>query len=346
MFSKIKSAALIATLLTTIFSSCSVDDSSNTSSNGPNGVWTQYRGNHERTGFSPSSAPNKMPVDITEDSFSFGSGAGVGPDGSPIIVDGILYMSFIDWQGYTDLGAFDLESGENIWYYSLESSIMPPAESKGILYFASDDEVIALDAKKGSEIWKTTIPWEISNQGVGSSSVTIYNELVLISNVALDARTGELMWYYDSSLKANSSSVHSTTWSYGPTAANGLVYYSGRERFADYSQNEYIYAVDVNTGEEVWRQKVQNREWSRTSIIAFSDNKLYFTTNENHNHYRYALNASTGEIVWKIKAEGRTSNRILFSSGLWNGIYKFLPWIVCCRPRYWSRIMAFWRVWY
>lgn len=302
-----KKITILLPVLIILFSSCSVDNSDSTTSGSLKGVWAEYRGGHERTGFSQSSAPTTIPTNIADD---FNSTIGVGADGSPIIANGIIYMSFIDWQGHTSLKAFDLKNGNKIWSYSLEfSSIMPPAISDGILYFAStDEEVIALDANNGSEIWKTSISWqEYSPMSFGSSSPTIYNGVLLVSNVALNSMTGELLWKYDCSLNANPNSVHSTTWSYGPTASNGLVYYSGHEQFANYEQNEFIYAVDVKTGQEVWRQQVQNRDWSRTSLIAFSDNKLYFTTNESHNHYRYALNASTGEIVWKIEADGRTN---------------------------------------
>jgi len=64
------------------------NDSNNSGS--VNGVWAEYRGSHERTGFSQSSAPSAMPTDITNEGdfyFDFEFTAGFGPDGSPIIAN-------------------------------------------------------------------------------------------------------------------------------------------------------------------------------------------------------------------------------------------------------------------
>ena len=142
---------------------------------------------------------------------------------------------------------------------------------------------------------------------IGYSSPTIYNEVLLVNSVALNARTGELLWKYDSDLYANPNSIFSKTMSYGPTVSNNLVFYSGYERFDNGEQNEYIFAVNINSGQEVWRQQIDNASNEWTSIIATSNNTLFFTSNQGGNHYRYALKASTGEVVWKIKSDGSTS---------------------------------------
>lgn len=293
---------IIYLILLTFLFSCSSDDSGSSNNDNSYSDWNQYRGSNSKIGFSSSSAPSETPIDLTDGDYFLDIAANEQVTGSPIIDNGKLYITIGSIGGGEDLSAFNLNNGDLIWSYSLENYILPPTIKDGVIFFASsnDNEVIALNSNDGSEVW-------ITNVSIGSSSPTYQNGILLVDNVALDANTGQVLWQFDGSVDASPDSVESTAYSFGPSTYNNLVYYSGFERFSNYQTNEFIYAVNINSGEEVWRQNIDNQEYGgKTSIIAISENTLFFTTRDGNPYYRYALNATTGEEIWKLENSNYT----------------------------------------
>jgi outer membrane protein assembly factor BamB len=76
----------------------------------------------------------------------------------------------------------------------------------------------------------------------------------------------------------------------------GIVYLVGYGRSQN-RYNSYIHAVNVNTGEEMWKREIEGG----ASEIAISNDTLYFYNGGSRDSpgYRYALNAISGIEIWK-----------------------------------------------
>lgn len=284
---------IIYLIVLTFLFNCSSDNSDSSNNNGSYSDWKQYRGSN-KMGFSSSSAPSETPTDIADSvdyDFYLEISSNEGVTGSPIIANGKLYITIGVIGGGENLSAFNLNNGELIWSFSLEDYILPPTINDGILYFAysNDNEVIALNSNDGSEIWRT-------NVSIYSSSPTYHNGILLVDNSALDANTGEVLWQFDGSENASPNAVYTKARSYSPSVSNNLVYLSGYEQLDNFQTNKFIYAINIETGEEVWRQQIGNGS-GFLSIIPISNNTLFFTTGNQLN----ALNATTGEEIWSLE---------------------------------------------
>lgn len=316
--------AILLFAISVSLTSCSSDDDGGSNNGNSYNDWNQYRGSISKSGFSSSSAPSETPIDLTDGDF-LNTSANEGVTGSPIIANGKLYIVTSVIGGGENLSAFNLNNGDLIWRYSLGANILPPTVNDGMIYFASssDNEVIALSSNDGSEIWRT-------NVSIGSSSPTFQNGILFVDNVALDTNTGQVLWQFDASINGSPNATLLGAGSYSPSINNDLVFYSGQEQFPDYSRKEFIYAVNINTGNEVWRFEIDNIEWTQTSIIPISDNILYFNTNNSTNSYRYAVDATTGEEIWKLENSTYTHNESSPAIGygkviinMYGGLYAF-----------------------
>jgi outer membrane protein assembly factor BamB len=67
--------------------------------------------------------------------------------------------------------------------------------------------------------------------------------------------------------------------------------------------NHNLYAVDANTGKEVWRFRTQERIGASAPV--HHNGRIFFGS---HDYNFYALDAKTGELLWKFKMEGSTTS--------------------------------------
>ena len=91
-----------------------------------------------------------------------------------------------------------------------------------------------------------------------------------------------------------------------PTVANGIVFF-GSSSFG--TSDNYMYAVDINTGEEKWKFKTANYIASSPTV----SNGLVFFGSYN---YLYAVDAKTGQEEWKFKTEEIPTSSPVVSNGL------------------------------
>ena len=144
-----------------------------------------------------------------------------------------------------------------VWSYSTgvtEGHQSPPMVNDGIMYVSTpQNQVIALDAETGAEIWRYVreIPEDLfqlhpTNRGVALYGDKVYMSTVDAGVVALDAKTGEVVW--DVFIGDWRDGYYSTL---SLLAARGKIIsgVSGGE----YGIRGYAVALDAETGAEAWK---------------------------------------------------------------------------------------------
>lgn len=160
---------------------------------------------------------------------------------SPTVVEGVVY--FGDWYGW--VYALDSQNGQVIWHYSTGDAVVPsPTVVDGVVYIGSKSPCLfALDSQTGQKKWCFSYP--ISTPWV-ESSARVENGVVYVGSAAwkrlnvLDAATGQLKWYFSTKGYPFCS----------PAVESGVVYIG--------ATNDYFYAVDAETGEEIWKVETGN----------------------------------------------------------------------------------------
>lgn len=144
-----------------------------------------------------------------------------------------------------------------VWSYSTgvtEGHQAPPMVNDGMMFVSTpQNQVIALDAKTGTEIWRYVreLPEDLfqlhpTNRGVALYGDKVYMATVDSGVVALDAKTGEVVW--DVMVGDYTDGYYSTL---SLLVARGKVVtgVSGGE----YGIRGYVVALDAETGAEAWK---------------------------------------------------------------------------------------------
>jgi outer membrane protein assembly factor BamB len=155
-----------------------------------------------------------------------------------------------------------------------------PLIHDSVLYFGCcNQNVYAVDARKGEEIWRFK-----TNGPIFDSSPTISDGILYIGSYdhnlyAIDAAKGKLIWKFQTSDKIVSS----------PIVENGIVYFGSRDNF--------LYAVDANEGRLLWKF----RTFAEITSTPAAHGGSVFIGSYDHNFY--ALDALTGRLKWKFRTE-------------------------------------------
>ncbi|MDJ0935599.1 MAG: PQQ-dependent dehydrogenase, methanol/ethanol family [Kiloniellales bacterium] len=144
-----------------------------------------------------------------------------------------------------------------VWSFSTgvtEGHQAPPMVNDGMMFVSTpQNQVIALDAATGTEIWRYVreLPEDLTqlhptNRGVALYGDKVYMATVDAGVVALDAKTGEVVW--DKIVGDYTEGFYSTL---SLLAARGKIVtgMSGGE----YGIRGYIVALDAETGAEAWK---------------------------------------------------------------------------------------------
>ena len=227
---------------------------------------------------------------------------------SPVWSEGVLYFGSDD----NNLYAVDAESGRQKWKYATQGPVpSSPAIAGGMVYFASyDGKFYALNAETGRLKWKFTTAGERRFEAKGIHGLQPKNQTIpdpwdvyLSSPVvvdgavyfgsgdgniyALDARSGELRWKFQTG-----DVVHSS-----PAYDSGTLYAG--------SWDSYLYAVDAATGHEKWRFKggddplTHNQVGFQSSPVV-SGGLVYSGCRDSN---VYAIDAATGKEKWRFNNE-------------------------------------------
>jgi len=261
---------------------------------------------------------------------------------NPIVYNGTMYVQ----DGWTRITALDAGSGKTLWQFDPEVGLNVAGNGTdmrsigmgdGMIFTGAYGTVYGLNAATGAQVWATQIVNPVGGGGIDTSPV-YYKGLVLIGTtggdwggaceaVAIDAKTGKVVWHY-SSIPSNPKAYGWNTWpsnryyfgggaiwdmpSVDPTLGlvyfgvgqplpfNGLINGAGEELGTD-----GVYAFNAMTGKFAWfYQEVHHDIWDYDGMqtplvetITLGGKKVDVIDHINKDAYNYVLNATTGKPV-------------------------------------------------
>ncbi len=270
------------------------------------GNWLSHGRTYGEQRFSPLAQINKQSIENLELAWSYDLYTTRGTEATPIVVDGIMYMT----GPWSLVYAVDAKTGEEIWSYDPE---VPGAWGRkgccdvvnrgvavyeGAVYVASfDGYLIALNAETGKEIWKVNTLIDRERPYTITAAPRVANGRVFIGNggaefgvrgyvSAYNSKTGELDWRFftvpgDPSKEFEHPEMESaaTTWKGGEwwkIGGGGTVW------------NSIVYDPDTDT---VFIGVGNGSPWTRTIRSPGGGDNLYLSS-------IVALDPNTGRAKW------------------------------------------------
>ncbi|MEV5015880.1 serine/threonine-protein kinase [Streptomyces sp. NPDC053780] len=209
-----------------------------------------------------------------------------------IVGDGVEVTAVSGGQLYYGSGrylyALDADNGEPLWKYHDHSFHPAPVAEDGAAYAHLPGVFYVLDTRTGKALWHHTF-------GSGTTrGLTVSGGTVLVHDgrklIAVDTGTRKRKWTYEGDSDAQTL----------PAVANGKAYFG--------TVDGTLYAVDLESGDEVWRRAFEGELWdgrlgegaSRPEVV---DGTVYFENDA----YVSAFDADTGRPRWRKK---RTADEV------------------------------------
>lgn len=216
---------------------------------------------------------------------------------SPLIAGQSIYTG----SGDGNLYSLNAANGNVQWKFNAGSRIRStPALHDNKIYFGDcSGKVYALDKSSGRQLWQFAIHGDtMRNENFGFdrkaviASPAIANNTVIIGGrdgylYALDAQTGKQKWEYD----------YKVSWIISSVAIKDSIVVTGT------SDGRFINALNLNTGQELWRFAVTAPVWASPAIAG---DKVFNAVNDG---LVYCLDLYTGKEIWRFRTDER-----LFSS--------------------------------
>jgi eukaryotic-like serine/threonine-protein kinase len=196
---------------------------------------------------------------------------------SPAIVGDTVYFT-----AGRSLLALDSQTGKEKWVYkSRVLARSSPAVGDGLVVFGDNGSMIyGVDSKTGAEKWKYLINyyWVVSTAAISNGIVYVGGDDSYLN--ALDAQTGKEKWRF--------KTRGETIWS-SPAIVDDVIYigdwnYSGGKDENGNTLWGYLYALDAQTGQELWNFKTGGNIVS--SPVVDANGIVYFGSLDG---YLYAL---------------------------------------------------------
>jgi alcohol dehydrogenase (cytochrome c) len=281
----------------------------------PTTSWPTYNGDHSGRRFSPLTKINTSNINSLSLAWVYRMNTGAGGGGSikatPLVIDGIVYLTFPD-----HVWAIDARTGREVWHHAWNSvggmhiGNRGAAVYKNYLYFETPDcHLVSLNTKDGSQRWNKSV-CDLDQMYYGSvAPVVIKNHVIVgVSGDDLDIpgylesrdpETGELQWHW--SVVPKPGEPGSETWPNSEAMAHGggmtwipvtydaelnLVYVAtgnpqpviaGKGRLGDNLFTESIVALDVDTGKMKWHFQPSphdTHDWDATQTPVLIDGTI------------------------------------------------------------------------
>lgn len=188
---------------------------------------------------------------------------------TPSIANDTLYFGAI-WNDQ-NCYAVNAKSGEIIWSYKTNGLHTAPIPYKNKLYIADvDGKLAALDISAGQELWTMQMDkyWSLTTPAISNGMVITASGKGTI--YAVDAETGTLRWQFragEALLRMSPYQDNYATIFSSPLISGKIVYIGGSDG--------NFYAIDLLTGNVVWKQDFDNPV---VSTPAISGNNIYLVT--------------------------------------------------------------------
>lgn len=247
---------------------------------GPN--LTHYQADPQRTGAYEFAALRTMP-DVKWQK-SMASSASLG---SPLYADGVLYVSSQNGRLY----AFDAETGQENWSAAVGQLPGSIAIAGDLIYVNDLNQTTnAFHRKTGARLWSVPI------EGSGWGAPLVVDETVFVVSergaYAFEALTGSTIWKVESG--EHKGFIGS------PSYADGILCFG---------QGENFFALDGNTGEELWKH--DGETWFYGSAI--SDGRVFAGNDDGQVH---AYDLRTGEELWHTETKGEGWSAPVIANGI------------------------------
>jgi outer membrane protein assembly factor BamB len=275
-----------------------------------NTSWSTFRGGKSRTGHLDTLAgpTTGTPAWVFKDEEPMA----VDFSSSPAVVGNRLYIGSAHGSIFSLGGAtycIDTESQKILWRHTSPTPIFSsPAVAGGRVYIGegyhhdSDCHLRCLDARTGEQIW--SFP---TTSHVESTPFIHQGKLYFTAGAdgvyCIDALEGEQIWHYPA--------VHADM---SPVMHKDKVYFG--TGYGDYR----IYAVDAQTGAEVWSKQMPYSVWGSPSA---EENRVFFGLGRGNFSESapipagkvVALDAETGDLLWEHEAEDAVLTAIAIQNG-------------------------------
>lgn len=275
---------------------------------------------------------------------------------TPVIADGIVYSQDLE----SNVQAIDLESGEVLWEKRYDDQTQGPngvVVGGGEVFGATGSDAFALDQSSGEELWSVPIATDLSKEGVDMAP-GYEDGLVFVSNVpttlqsqypggsvgtlwALDAKTGEKVWHFDTAPKDlwgdPKTNAGGGLW-YPPTSdGKGSIYFGtgnpvpfpgsaakpwGTSRPGENLYTDSVVKLDAKTGKLDWHYQqtphdIYDWDFQNPPVLAASKGRE-LAIGSGKSGFVTAVDAKTGKPVWSTpvgKHNGHDDDGLLAMRG-------------------------------
>jgi PQQ-dependent dehydrogenase (methanol/ethanol family) len=184
-------------------------------------------GNYWQQRFYPNRQINTNNVSRLHPAWIFQTEVRESMETSPIIVNGIMYVT----TSYSHVYALDARTGSELWHYKHKlgpiTTYCCGPNNRGVavyddkVYLATlDSKLVALDAKTGAVVWQQTVANPEEGYSETMAPTAVNGKILLGTNggeygirgflKAFDAKTGNLLWTFNT-IPENSVGVWATT---------------------------------------------------------------------------------------------------------------------------------------
>ena len=275
------------------------------------------------------------------------------PAGSPVIAEGKVFITATG-----GLYALDLKTGDKRWSNAEIAGTASPAYAEGALFVHTiNAQLYRLDASDGSITWGPIATYPDQERCDGTSSPIVAGDKVLVGHScgvpevtggddqasvrggveAFDAGDGSPRWTYWTVPESGENGA--MVWSTVTVDLEGnMVFAATGNNYTVAGENsDAIHAIDLETGERIWRQQVRaNDMWSLRSditptgmdtdfganpILASADGRKLVADGDKGATF-WALDRETGEIVWsrdKLSAFFNSTYGGVLNNGAFDG---------------------------
>nr|WP_272932701.1 PQQ-binding-like beta-propeller repeat protein [Virgibacillus halodenitrificans] len=204
--------------------------------------------------------------------------------------------------GESGVLALDASTGEVLWKYRTNGEVMPtPAIYNENLYIVSGDHhLYKLDSDTGTELHKEDLTSYVSMSSPAIAEDTLYvgagkpKPYIL---TAYDLSIDDIKW------RTEFPDVFSGLDDVPPAVSNGVVITTGLTGDKE-KPNHYIYALEQETGEVIWKQLLGTGTYvknNKSGAPMIYKDKIYVGSPITKTFYAFDL--KTGEKLWKFEDE-------------------------------------------
>ncbi|MGE0188514.1 MAG: PQQ-dependent dehydrogenase, methanol/ethanol family [Steroidobacteraceae bacterium] len=211
----IRTAALACIAATILALGTQAASSAADPSNPAAGEWPSYGRDYAEQRFSPLNKINTANVSKLGLAWSYDFRVGRGVEGTPLMVNGVLYVT----SAWSIVYALDAKTGKELWVFDPKADRVQGAKAccdvvnRGVAYLDGrifvgviDGRLISLNAKTGRQLWETQTvdksqPYTISGAPRAAKGLVFIGNSGADLGVrgyasAYDAKTGKLVWRF------------------------------------------------------------------------------------------------------------------------------------------------------